>query len=59
MYVVEFAGEDDAFAAREATTAMAGVTCVAPGLAVADAVDPPRGDEPRVHPPREPGGGAV
>ncbi|RJT00807.1 methyltransferase domain-containing protein [Halococcus sp. IIIV-5B] len=39
MYVVEFAGEDDVFAAREAATAMAGVEVVASGLGVAEAVD--------------------
>ncbi|EMA39567.1 RNA methylase [Halococcus hamelinensis 100A6] len=39
VYVVEFAGEDDAFAAREAATAMTGVEVVAPGVGVAEAVD--------------------
>ncbi|WP_435063712.1 THUMP domain-containing protein [Halobaculum sp. EA56] len=36
---MEFAGEEDAFAALEAGVAAAGVERVAPGLAVADAVD--------------------
>ncbi|PSQ04593.1 TIGR01177 family methyltransferase [Halobacteriales archaeon QS_6_71_20] len=39
---MEFAGEEDAFAAREASVAAAGVERVAPGLAVADAVDADR-----------------
>ncbi|WP_284014633.1 methyltransferase domain-containing protein [Halobaculum litoreum] len=39
---MEFAGEEDAFAAREARAAAAGVETVAPGLAVADAVDAER-----------------
>ncbi|MFB6107651.1 MAG: methyltransferase domain-containing protein [Haloplanus sp.] len=34
MYCLELAGEDDAFAAREAATAAHGVEVVAPGLAV-------------------------
>ena len=38
MYGLELAGEEDAFAAREAATAAADVTVVAPGLAVANAV---------------------
>jgi len=42
VYGLEFAGEEDAFAAREASVAAAGVERVAPGLAVADAVDPDR-----------------
>ncbi|QLG63967.1 THUMP domain-containing protein [Halorarum salinum] len=39
---MELAGEEDAFAAREAATAASDVSVVAPGLAVADAVDPSR-----------------
>ncbi|MFC7097246.1 THUMP domain-containing protein [Halobaculum marinum] len=39
---MELAGEEDAFAALEARAAAAGVETVAPGLAVADAVDPDR-----------------
>ena len=39
MYALELAGEDDAFAAAEAAAAAEGVEVVAPGLAVADAVD--------------------
>lgn len=39
VYGLELAGEEDAFAAREAETAASGVDVVAPGLAVADAVD--------------------
>ncbi|MFD1527471.1 TIGR01177 family methyltransferase, partial [Halolamina salina] len=33
MYCLELAGEDDAFAAREAEAAAAGVELLAPGLA--------------------------
>ncbi|WP_277555839.1 methyltransferase domain-containing protein [Halobaculum limi] len=39
---MEFAGEEDAFAAREASAAAAGIEAVGPGIAVADAVDPDR-----------------
>jgi tRNA (guanine10-N2)-dimethyltransferase len=39
VYVLELAGEDDPFAAREAATAASGVRRVGVGLAVADAVD--------------------
>lgn len=39
MYCLEFAGEDDPFAAREAAAAAATVEPVAPGLAVARGVD--------------------
>ncbi|WP_135821762.1 methyltransferase domain-containing protein [Halostella litorea] len=39
MYLLELGGEDDAFAAREAESAAADVTVVAPGLATAAAVD--------------------
>ncbi|QLG29499.1 methyltransferase domain-containing protein [Halorarum halophilum] len=39
MYGLELAGEEDAFAAREAATTASDVDVVAPGLAVADAVD--------------------
>ncbi|QSX00730.1 methyltransferase domain-containing protein [Haloterrigena alkaliphila] len=42
MYLLELGGEDDAFAAREAASAAAGVQRIAPGLAVADAVVPER-----------------
>ncbi|WP_101295138.1 THUMP domain-containing protein [Halegenticoccus soli] len=42
MYCLELAGEDDAFAAREAESAAAGVEVVAPGLAVAGGVRPDR-----------------
>ena len=42
MYALELAGEDDAFAAREAVSAAAGVERVAPGVAVAGSVDPDR-----------------
>ncbi|WP_313692905.1 methyltransferase domain-containing protein [Halorarum halobium] len=42
MYGLELAGEEDAFAAREAATAASGVSVLAPGLAVADAVAPER-----------------
>ncbi|MFU8867966.1 TIGR01177 family methyltransferase [Natronococcus sp.] len=40
MYFLEFGGEDDAFAAREAASAAADVRRVAPGLALANAVVP-------------------
>lgn len=40
MYVLELAGEADAFAASEARTAAAGVEIVGPGVAVADRVEP-------------------
>jgi tRNA (guanine10-N2)-dimethyltransferase len=39
VYCLEFAGEDDAFAAREARTAAAGLERVGPGLAVAGSLD--------------------
>ncbi|MBP1986416.1 methyltransferase domain-containing protein [Halolamina salifodinae] len=39
MYCLELAGEDDAFAAREAEAAAAGVDPLAPGLALAGHVD--------------------
>ncbi|MDZ7850094.1 MAG: methyltransferase domain-containing protein [Halodesulfurarchaeum sp.] len=39
MYVLEFAGEDDPFAAAEARAAASGVSILAPGLGTADAVD--------------------
>ncbi|MDG5818041.1 methyltransferase domain-containing protein [Natronococcus sp. A-GB7] len=42
MYFLELGGEDDAFAAREATSAATGVRRAAPGLAVANAVVPER-----------------
>lgn len=42
MYGLEFVGDEDRFAALEAGVAAAGVERVAPGLAVADAVDPDR-----------------
>ncbi|QLG49893.1 THUMP domain-containing protein [Natrinema halophilum] len=42
MYLLELGGEDDAFAAREARSAAAGVDRIAPGLAVADATVPER-----------------
>ncbi|MCU4972138.1 methyltransferase domain-containing protein [Halobacteria archaeon AArc-m2/3/4] len=42
MYFLEFAGEDDRFAAHEAASAAADVERIAPGLAVATAVDPDR-----------------
>jgi len=38
VYLLELAGEDDAFAAREAATAATGVSLIAPGLATASAV---------------------
>ena len=40
MYLLEFAGEDDAFAACEATSAAGGVRHLAPGLATARGIDP-------------------
>ncbi len=42
MYGLELAGEEDAFAAREAESAATGVTVVAPGLATARGVEPER-----------------
>ena len=42
VYALELAGEDDAFAAREAASAAADVEVVAPGVAVAGSVDPDR-----------------
>lgn len=39
MYVLEFAGEDDAFAAREASSGCSGVSRLAPGLASATGID--------------------
>ncbi|MFD1633560.1 TIGR01177 family methyltransferase [Haloplanus ruber] len=42
MYGLELAGEDDAFAAREAACAATGVEVVAPGLATARGVDAER-----------------
>lgn len=42
MYLLEFGGEDDAFAAREAGSAATGVEGIAPGLAVAHTVVPER-----------------
>lgn len=42
MYVLELAGEDDAFAAAEAENAAENVAVVAPGLATATAVHPDR-----------------
>lgn len=39
MYVLELAGQEDAFAAREATSAAAAVDLVAPGLATARSLD--------------------
>lgn len=39
MYCLELAGEDDAFAAREAAAAASDVTLLAPGLAVARGID--------------------
>ena len=42
MYALELAGEDDAFAAREAASAAAGVEVVAPGVAVVGSVDADR-----------------
>ena len=42
MYGLELAGEDDAFAAREAACAATGVEVVAPGLATARGVDADR-----------------
>jgi tRNA (guanine10-N2)-dimethyltransferase len=42
VYGLEFVGDEDRFAALEAGVAAAGVERVAPGLAVADAVDPER-----------------
>jgi tRNA (guanine10-N2)-dimethyltransferase len=42
VYFLELGGEDDAFAAREAASAAAGVRPIAPGVAVANAVVPER-----------------
>lgn len=42
MYLLELAGEDDRFAAREAATAATDVAVVAPGLATAQSIDPDR-----------------
>jgi len=42
VYVLELAGEDDAFAAAEAAAASPAVEVVAPGLALADPLDPGR-----------------
>ncbi len=42
MYCLELGGEDDAFAAQEARSAGADVRRIAPGLAVANAVNPDR-----------------
>ncbi|MFC4540656.1 methyltransferase domain-containing protein [Halosolutus amylolyticus] len=42
MYLLELGGEDDAFAAHEAASAAADVRRIAPGLAVANAIDPAR-----------------
>jgi tRNA (guanine10-N2)-dimethyltransferase len=42
VYLLELAGEDDAFAAAEARTAATGLSVRGPGLAVAEAVDPDR-----------------
>lgn len=39
MYVLELAGEDDAFAAREAASGCSGVARVAPGVASATGID--------------------
>lgn len=42
VHVLEFAGEDDPFAAAEARAAASGVSILAPGLGTADALDPDR-----------------
>lgn len=42
VYGLELAGQDDAFAAREAATACSSVEIVAPGLATARGLDPDR-----------------
>ncbi|MGQ3412904.1 methyltransferase domain-containing protein [Natrinema sp. LN54] len=42
MYLLEFGGEDDAFAAREAASAATGIRRIAPGLAVAGGIVPER-----------------
>ena len=42
MYCLELGGEDDAFAAQEACSAAADVRRVAPGLAIANAINPNR-----------------
>jgi tRNA (guanine10-N2)-dimethyltransferase len=42
VYVLELGGEDDPFAAAEAGTAATGVSVLAPGLALAEAIAPDR-----------------
>lgn len=42
MYLLEFGGEDDAFAACEAASAATGIRRIAPGLAVAGGIVPER-----------------
>ncbi|WP_255681793.1 methyltransferase domain-containing protein [Natrinema sp. SYSU A 869] len=42
MYLLELGGEDDAFAAREAASAAAGIRRIAPGLVVAGRIVPER-----------------
>ncbi|ELY85253.1 RNA methylase [Natrinema altunense JCM 12890] len=42
VYLLELGGEDDAFAAREAASAAAGLRRIAPGLAVAGGIVPER-----------------
>ncbi len=42
MYVLELGGDDDAFAACESRVAATGIRPLAPGLALADAVNPDR-----------------
>src|SRR5699024_9484091 len=42
VYVIELGGEDDAFAAREAASAATEVAVLAPGLALAERIDPDR-----------------
>lgn len=42
MYVLEFAGQDDAFAAAEAGNAATAVESIAPGLATAASIEPER-----------------
>lgn len=42
MYVLELAGEDDQFAAREAAAAATGVKVIGPGLALAETITPAR-----------------
>ena len=41
MYLLEFAGEDDAFAAREAESRATGLECVAAGIATARGIERP------------------